>query len=156
MRRERKVAITAEGRDKGKLFVISEMPADAGERWANRMILALLNANVKVAPEARDGGTAGLFAVMPTTSLAGSIKWLAGMAYDSALEALLDEQMRCVKYQPPGGFPAQDLADGLASQVEEISTRWHLRTEWLELHLGFLLAADALTTDTAPPASSPA
>jgi hypothetical protein len=153
MRREKRVAITSEGRDKGKVFLIREMPAFQAERWANRMILALLDANAKRASkDMQDGGLSALSVMMPT-SLAGSIKWLAGINY-TGVEDLLNEQVACMFYVPnvPGAQP-QELYTGELSQVEEIETIWELRSEWLLLHLGFLLAGGESTTGTQSPAS---
>jgi hypothetical protein len=154
-RREKRVTITTAGRDKGKTFVVVELPAYHGERWANRMVLALLNANTRLPSAAREGGMAALAGMMPT-NLAGSIRWLAGLQFPE-IEDLLAEQLQSIRYAPGvPGAPEQSLElDGPLAQVEEIGTLWELRSEWLELHLGFLLPAAASTTDTAPSAASP-
>lgn len=158
-RAKQTVVIEAAGRDYGKTFTITEMPADQGEHWANRMIVILLTANAKLAQEARDAGMAGLAAILPSAGggrLADTLKWLAGVRYDE-IKPLLDEQMECVRYIHPGpaGVQPQPILHGVNSQIEDIATRWELRNKWLELHLGFLLAGAESTTES-PPQDPPA
>lgn len=47
-RKTKLVTIAAEGRDKGKCFLIREMPAMQSEKWAIRAILALGRADAEV------------------------------------------------------------------------------------------------------------
>lgn len=155
MRRTLQVTIGEPNRDMGKVFVITEMPADQGERWANRLIFKILTAHARLSQDARESGMAGLSMMLPR-SMAASVRWLAGLSYDHEVEALLVEQMHCVTYNPPAPLPAQALLPGAASQVQEISTFWELRAKWLELHLGFLLAAGASTTESDPSPAPPA
>ena len=52
---------TAEdGRDKDKVFLLTEMSATQGEDWAMRAILALMQANVDLPDGALELGMAGL------------------------------------------------------------------------------------------------
>jgi len=158
-RRTKVVTITDEGRDKGKSFVITEMPADQGEWWAFRALIALGNSGASLPEGALDSAMAGL-ATMEASKGWASALFVAGLKMlpgvkASELKPLLDEMFGCVQYRPPGGkgLPDQSINDGPYSQVEEIATRLKLRAEVLELHLGFSLAGAVSTTDTTPPAA---
>jgi hypothetical protein len=125
------------GRDTGKRFLLTEMYSEQAEKWAIRAILALFNANSEVPDGALNTGMAGLASIM-----AQGVRSLKGMQY-GAIAPLLDEMMACVKYipQPPAPQEPQELWTGENCQIEEIQTRFQLRMEVLELHLGFSLAA---------------
>lgn len=164
-RREKRVTISdgtqESNRDYGKTFIIREMSADAGEWWAIRALIVLGNASVSMPAGVIESGMAGL-AAMEQLKGAASALFLMGLrtlpGVDArALKPLLDEMMECVKYQPPGAYPAQALHSGELLQIEEIKTILTLRAEVLELHLGFSLAGavSTLATDQTPgPASS--
>jgi hypothetical protein len=148
-RRTRVVTISAENRDKGKRFLLTEMAADQGERWAIRMLLAIANAGGKLPEGALDAGMSGLAATMQSSIVVG-LRAIAGVRFEDA-ETLLAEMMDCVQYQPnTPNVPAQSLIAGSNSQIEEVSTRLTLRWEVLQLHLNFSLA-DALSTTATPP-----
>jgi hypothetical protein len=149
-RREKLIQITAEGRDRGKTFMLREMPADQGERWAIRMLLALANGGAKLPDGVLEAGMAGLAVTMPALIAVG-LRSLAGLRYED-VAPLLDEMMGCVQYIPPGQLPAQGIMAGEYAQIEEIATRLQLRYEVLQLHVGFSLAGGASTTDTNPSA----
>lgn len=151
-RKELRVTITAEGRDRGKMFVLREMPADQGERWAFRTLLALSRGGIDLPQGMFDGGFAGLATMLPYFLVIG-LRSLHGAQWNE-FEPLLEEMMGCVQYQPPGGAPVQQLFPGENSQIEEVATRVKLRQEVVQLHVGFLLA-DALATSGTPP-SAPA
>ena len=59
-RNAKPVVITAEGRDKGKRFVLTEMPALRAEKWALRALLALAKAGVDLPDDAVGAGMAAL------------------------------------------------------------------------------------------------
>lgn len=151
-RRTRVVTITDEGRDKGKQFVITELPAEQGEWWAFRALAVVGNARL---PEgAMDSAMAALGTMKGevTAMFVAGLRMLPGVDVER-LKPLMDEMMGCVQYQPPmAGMPPQFLLEGPLSQVEEIATRLKLRAEWIELHLGFSLAGFGSTTATPPPA----
>ncbi len=159
-RKEIRITIDAEGRDRGKTFVLREMPSDQAEWWFIRFVLALANAGAKV-PEGVLFAGAAEAAEMITNlknSLVVAIRALQGL--DSRdIKALLDEMMPFISYQPPGGAPEQTLFPGLNMQAEEVATLFKLRFELIQLHLGFSLAAAALTTEsgnTSPPQAATA
>jgi len=153
-RQTRVVTITEDGRDKGKAFVLTEMPADQGEWWAIRALSVLGNAGIDLPKGALEAGMAGLASVEATSGAVKALfvvglRMLPGVDV-FALKPLLEEMMTCIQYQPPGKFAAQSIHDGVMSQIEEIQTRLQLRAELLELHLGFSLAGLASNSPTDP------
>jgi hypothetical protein len=145
MRKEKIVTIQTEGRDRGKSFRLTEMPADQGEKWAFRALLALSRGGMNLPAGILDAGMAGLASIVPYLVIMGLRSLNA--AQWSELEPLLDEMMLCVKYQPPGNMPPQELFSGASGQIEEIRTRVELRKQILELHVDPSLAAVLLTSD---------
>lgn len=141
-RKTNKVTITAPGRDRGKTFVLTEMSADKGERWALRALLALSRGGIEVPPGMFDQGWIGLANFLPYALVIG-LRSLHGSQW-TEVEPLLDEMMECVRFAPPGYNGderlLQTLFPGDNSQVEEIATRLHLRKEVLQLHVNFSLA----------------
>lgn len=137
-RKTKTVTITSSGRDQGKVFFLTEMPATKAEKWAARAFLALAKAGLDVPEEAASAGVAG-FAAMGLDAI-GKLNW-------EDAEPLLDEMMGCVQVQPSPGItrPLVEAAD----DIEEVMTLLTIRKELLELHLGFSLAA-------APSTSAPA
>lgn len=143
MRKQKLVVISSEGRDKGKTFRLTEMPADQAERWAYRTLLAMSRGGIDLPNGILNAGMAGLAAVIPFVVIVG----LRGlhMAQWAELEPLLEEMMGCVRYVPPQqGLPDQEILSGVNSQIEEIRTRVELRKEILELHVDPSLAAAML------------
>lgn len=155
MREKKRVTITAKGRDFGKIFVINEMPADQGERWASRAILAIANAGGRMPEGVIDGGLAGLEVSWQSLMLVG-MQAFAGLKWDE-VEPLLAEMKPCIQWIPSAngkevpGAPAQDILPGEESQVEEIKTWYTLRLAWIELHLGFSVADVTSTSGTDSP-----
>lgn len=153
-RKELRVTITDEGRDRGKVFVLREMPADNAERWFYRFVLALANAGAKVPEEVLFAGAAGFAEMLPTlrNSLVVGMRALQGLDY-GAVRPLLDEMVPFIKWQPPGlpAPPEQDIFPGANCQIEEVGTWVKLRFELIQLHVGFSLAAAASTTGRTPP-----
>jgi hypothetical protein len=137
------VTIDAQNRDHGKTFVVTEMAADAAERWAVRALLALGRAGV----ELPDGSVASMAAFASHGFAA------LGKLNPDDLQPLLDEMMACVKYQAEKG-PAQRILPGDASQIEEVATRMLLRLKVFELHTGFSVAGAPQTTEQGLPASA--
>ena len=122
--------IQDDGRDKGKLFVLTEMPASRAESWAMRAILALMAGGVELPDGFERMGMAGMAEV--------GIKALAGLRWEVA-EPLLAEMWECVQIMPDPARPS--LVRGLIEEdIEEILTRIKLRAEVWQLHAGFLKA----------------
>jgi hypothetical protein len=148
-----------EYRDNGKTFVVTEMSAIAGERWASRFLALLLNSGLdlkKIAaakeepteeataeelpPE--DAGMAGVAA------LGDSVSPLLSVMNDPSLDAWWE----CVQYQPvTPGAPLQRIEHDARCQIEEIRTVALLRMEVIKLHTGFFSRAKASTTGRSSP-----
>lgn len=132
MRNTQLITITDEGRDKGKLFVITEMPATHGERWAMRAFFILAKAGVEIPDDVAKSGMAGLAAI--------GLQQLFKETKFEDVTPLLDELMGCVRIvrdhsHPEMTFPLME------EDTEEIQTRMLLRAEAFKLHVGFLKAA---------------
>jgi len=151
MRRE--VRITIPGarseepgqRDNGKVFILTEMPADQGERWCLEARVLMAEALGQPAPSAS----------------AGEAEALASMGIDlrnlrvhrALLNSRLDDMWTYVQYQHKPGAPPQPIVSGENSSIEEQSTRLLLRVEALKLNLGFSGGAERPSSDS--PRKSP-
>lgn len=151
-RKTKVVTIDKPGRDIGKQFLLTEMPADQAERWAMRALLALANAGARMPEGAVDSGMAG-FEASWSALLVQGIKSLAGLRWEDAAP-LVDELMACVVYQASSTVSMPIMAGG-ASQIEEVTTRLHLRYEVLQLHVDFSVADALLGSKAAPPSPEP-
>ncbi len=143
MRRKHVVTIEDAGRDKGKTFVISEMPADVGERWAIQAMYLLARAGVTVPDGVQDAGMAGLAAT--------GVDFLSIAQLRALQDPSLDEQWDYVEYLHAPGHPPQKLQHGELSQIEEIRTRSRLRQEVLKLHTDFFTADESSKSESSPP-----
>jgi hypothetical protein len=123
------VTITDEGRDLGKVFTLHEMPASQAEDWALRVFLALVKSGVEIPENVASAGLAGVASM--------GLGALKGMAYADA-KPLLDEMMACVKMVPDPAKPSYERAL-VENDVEEVTTRLHLRIELFKLHTDFLV-----------------
>lgn len=135
-RRSKAYVVTAEGRDAGKTFILTEKSAMAAEMWALRVFLALARTGLQIPEELKAMGLMGL-AIL-------SIDAARFMQFDDA-KVVLSELMECVKIVPdPDNNP--DFSRPLVeNDISEIRTLLMLKREVLELHLGFSLAdADQL------------
>lgn len=146
MRKVKEVTITADGRDKGKTFVITEMPASRAEKWAMRALLIIGRRNPEIGYQAGMG--------MQAIAALGLSAVLAGIDWEEA-EPLVDEIMTCVsiKESAPGKPPfiRNDLYE---EDIEEVPTRLQLKMEVLELHTGFLRAGDGSMSTSDTPAQT--
>lgn len=127
MRKTETITITREGRDKNKVFKITEMAADQQERWAIRAFFAMANNGVELPEGVEELGMGGLVS-MGLSSL-GKIK------YEDA-EPLLKEMQDCVEFVPDPEKPGV-THKMLSEVIEEVSTYFTLRKAVLGLHTGF-------------------
>lgn len=142
MRRTKEIPISgaAKNRDHGKTFLITEMDADAAERWAARAMSALARSGAQIPPELITSGMAG-FAAMTWGQGVGIVTGVtrAFLSMDpNDMEPLMAEMMTCVQR-------IEDRAVGgarplVVEDIEEVQTRVMLRGEVLSLHLGFSLS----------------
>lgn len=123
-----RITVTAEGRDKGKTFLLTEMPADQAEAWALRALLGLQRSGMEITDDALAGGAASLAAL--------GLKALFNLPWDE-LQPLLEEMFTCVTYVHNPKHASQEITPGRNSQIEEVATRFMLRIAIFELHLGF-------------------
>ena len=135
-----------EGRDKGKLFLLTELSAFRAEKWACRAFLALAHAGVEVPPGAAEAGIAGM-AVM-------GLKALQRASFEE-FEPLLDEMMACVQVLPDPANKAI-TRDVIEQDIEEVLTIWKLREAVFELHVGFSIAEALARSTLASATKSPA
>lgn len=130
MARKTKTWVADNGRDSGKHFMITEMSAYHGEKWAMRVMSALARSGIPVPQEAMTAGLEGL-------AYFGLRSFLA-VEFDDA-EPLLDEMMQCVQIVPDPRNPSV-LRPVDEEDVEEVATILALRSEVFALHTGFSLA----------------
>jgi hypothetical protein len=115
------------GRDSGKVYVLTEMPASKAEKWAARAILALSKSGIDF-PEG--SGMAELSSV--------GIKALGNMDFHDA-EYLMDEMMQCVSIQTDPQKNPSFVRPLIEEDIEEVATRFKLKMEVFALHTGFSL-----------------
>ena len=115
------------GRDAGKLFVLTEMPAVKAEKWAIRAFFALSKSGMDIPDELARTGFAGIAQI--------GLRALGSMAFTDA-EPLLDELLGCVQIARDPTHPSI-LARPLDMDFEEVATLLRLRKEVFELHTGF-------------------
>lgn len=146
-RKTQTLTITDDGRDKGKRFVLTEMPAYQGIKWADRCLLAIAASGAKLPDGAMGSGMLGL--------LAAGVTALDNLEYD-VVAPLLDELMSCAAYQPNPNQPNVTVPVflGEGCQIEEIKTFWSLRVALFQLMTGFTMAADGQTIGPQPTTSA--
>lgn len=131
------VTISAEGRDKGKVFVLTELSAYEAEDWAGRALFALMNAGVEIPDNIAEAGLAGVAAM--------GLKAIAKLPFDSA-KPLLDKMMGCIQIQPSPTVTRALIPD----DIEEVATLLTLRKQVLGLHMDFSMAAAPSTSGSKP------
>jgi len=126
------INVTSEGRDKGKQFIITEMPALRAERWAFRALLALAHSGVELPPGAADGGMAVL--------ASAGLQALNSLDFEEA-RPLLDEMWSCVQIVPDPKNPNITrplvIREGEGDDIEELPTIFQLRERIFRLHTDF-------------------
>jgi hypothetical protein len=122
-----KYEVKDKGRDNGKVFVITEMPARQAHSWATQAIFAIMNAGVDVPENIAEMGMAGLAAV--------GVKALGGIPHHVA-QPLLDELFECIQIMPDKNRPevVRCLID---DDTEEVMTLFKLQKEAIGLHVNF-------------------
>ena len=136
--------VTDEGRDQGKVFVLTEMPASRAESWAMRALLALMAGGVEVPPGFDRMGMAAMAEM--------GIKALVGLKWEVA-EPLLAEMWSCVQIMPDPTKP-HVIRNLIEEDIEEITTRIKLRAEVWKLHTGFLKAVVHSISEGSRPAAA--
>ena len=119
-------------RDKGKAFLISEMPAFQAEKWAMRAFLALKGSESQIPLEVKNLGMVGVAIIGINVFLRASVNF-------EELSPLLDEMFTCVKALPN----QQDLNSArpvIEGEILDVPTLGWLRSQVLELHTGFSIS----------------
>ena len=142
MRKEQTIVISAEGRDKDRVFRITEMPAFQAERWATRALLALTKSGFDMPDDVAKAGLAGVAAI--------GLRGLAALNYEDA-EPLLEEMLGCISMIPDATKLDVLLPYPLwKTQIEEVATILKLRTEIFTLHTGFTVPGNDSTSASNP------
>lgn len=117
------------GRDKGKMFKITEMPAVKMDKWATKALLLL--------------GKSGSAFNLAQINLEELLSKLSSANYEG-VEPLLEELLSCVSFEKDGVsmVMTSSIADSI---VEDWTTLFRLRIEALKLNLGFLEEGDGST-----------
>lgn len=150
MRRKKTYTVQSDNpnnRDKGKVFVLTELSAAQGEDWALRALRLAQRSGADI-PGGLQAGMAGIAAV-------GILTVLGGADDVEELRPLFKEMMGCVEIMTDHKtqFTRPLVDDGVNADIEEIGTRVVLRKEWLDLHLDFSIA-DALLKLTSKTSSA--
>lgn len=142
-----RITIDADGRDKGKTFVLTELPALDIERWTVRLVLALGKHGVNLPDVQTESGFAGIAGVL----------WalLAQVSPDEA-ETLMATMLEGLKIDE--GKIVREL---VPDDIEEAETLLTIRMAWVDLHAGFFAKGGrliwgrltSLTNASTPPSS---
>ena len=120
------VRMDAENRDRGKAFLITEMPATQAERWFRKVLARLARLGVSPPAMADMIGAAAIASFNPIQLFA----WLDD-------EDLIREVMSCVQRQEDGAPMPRFLDE---TDAEEVLTLLRLKLEVFALHVGFSTA----------------
>jgi hypothetical protein len=139
-RKEIFVTIVDDGRDKGKVFKLTEQSAIHIDKWANRAIHSIVRAGGVLPDEIQKMGIIGILAVGMHRLM--HIPW-------AELEPLLDELMVCVQIVPTPDKP-NVVRKLFPNDIEEVQTLRTLREQVFVLHTSFMKPADASKSPDAP------
>jgi len=134
MARKETTFVAETGRDLGKQFLITEMPASQAENWAFQVILAVGNAGIEIPEGLASQGMSGLMAI-------GYMNLLK-IPFDAA-KPLLDEMMNCVQIIPSANIKRKLVEE----DIEEVGTRLQLRKAIWNLHMDFFLNESKSTSE---------
>ena len=138
------ITIEKEGRDKGKIFVITEMSAFATEEWASRVFFALMNAGAEIPDNIISSGLAGIAYQTGADFFKFIFSTLAKVPHYTA-KPILDDLMACVRYQPGISGTTVELGQ-LQDDIEEMSTLLTLKKAAFQLHFDFFGGGDQSIT----------
>jgi len=132
MRRNVPITIEDEGRDKGKRFIITEMPATQADAWVTQAQYLIEKASLE-------------FAGLPDDHAVLALARIRALK-DQSLEGWWD----CVRFQHPEhpNNPPQAIVHGANCQIEEVRTVNRLLMATYELHTGFFSPEKESTTES--------
>lgn len=119
--------ITDDGRDKNKVFVLTELPCSRAESCAMRILLELIASGFELPEGYEKMGMAGIYKL--------GIKSLAYLPW-TVLEPVMDEFWTCIQIMPDPS-KAHVVRNLIEEDIEDVATRIKLRMEVLKLHTGF-------------------
>lgn len=133
-----RINIKADGRDQGKVFLITEMPARPFERWALKALLAMGKAGMDIPDNIKELGPMALVSL--------GLQALLKIDFQTADE-LMDEMFGCIQYawNPADPSATRPLIE---TDIEEVTTRLKLRADWWTLMTGFQIAGSQSTSTT--------
>jgi hypothetical protein len=117
------LVIDEEGRDRGKIFVLTELPALDIERWTVRLILALGKNGISLPDVQVDSGFAGI---------AGILWVLIAQISATEADALMATMLEGLKINE-----GKIIRDVMPDDIEEPETLLQIRMAWVDLHAGF-------------------
>jgi hypothetical protein len=123
----------SDGRDKGRKFLITEMPANVAERWILRVVFGLGRSGIELPPELLQLGAAPI--AYTIASMVNKIPSRLGLK-------LADELMEYV--QRVEEKLTRSLVD---TDIEDYTTRFKLKGEVLKLVFGFFVVAVSQKSD---------
>lgn len=129
------------GRDAGKVFVITEMPASQAQRWAVRAFLAMASNGVELPEGIESLGIAGM--------AKHGIEMISKLPFQEA-DYLMDRLIDCVQIEPSPGV----VRALIEQDIEEVQTRFMLVKEAFRLHVNFSSLASNSTQATGASAST--
>ncbi len=139
MARHETIHTCTTGRDKGKQFVITEMSAMQGHKWAVRLLLAMLasgaleNMDADMVMSRGMAGVAGL--VSDVASAIGKIPV-------EVAEPLMHEMLMCAQSKQE-----KAVRPWVESDFEEVRTIFELQMEALKLHIAPFITGGQLTSE---------
>lgn len=128
------VRISDDNRDKGKVFILTELSSFDAEKWVWKLIPVLSVAGFDVNDDTLKGG----FGAIAAMGAAAMLR----MPYEFT-QSLLDAMLPCIQYQHDPNHAAQPIMLDAKCQIEEISTWFQLRKAVLDLHVDPFKAASA-------------
>jgi len=141
-RKREEITITADDRDRGKTFVLHEMPSYQAELWAGKALHMIMRAGRELPPGAEGAGMAGLAAVFgQANGVVSAMEELHFILQDPSLSEILS----CIKFKNPAGIE-MPISFDVNCQIEEIRTWKRLRFRLLEMHSGFSMPVESQTT----------
>lgn len=135
------------GRDKGKTFIITEMPARAAHKWATRALLCMGGAAAEIPGLMANSGVAGLAVV-------GLKAFMQGIPYEQA-EPLMDELLACVTINHEPANPALERKLMIDADIEEVETIFSLQKAAFMLHTRPFTSAIQSTSESVAKEAAP-
>lgn len=129
------------GRDAGKTYILTELPAEQAEKWAVKVWLALARSGstFKVSEDEIQSGLAGVASAL----LRQGINLFAHMRFEDA-EPLMDEMFSCIQVRDKTDKGKVNPRRLYPVDIQEWQTRLLLRKEVLALHVDFSATAAKL------------